>query len=121
MRHVIIYISSDEDLERFLNDEDAVVMIDQYISKLEMVRCTLVGVEVTEKKDPFNGINNFFLVVAFLCLLTYRSKISSQRCSHCLNAMKSKQVLPVQTFCLNLASVFLVHVSLFPIRTEYEP
>ena len=45
-----MYISSDEELERFLNDEDAVVMINQYISKMEMVSCTLASVEFTEKK-----------------------------------------------------------------------
>ena len=33
---------SDEELEHYLNDEDAVVQIDQYISKLEVVSSLLV-------------------------------------------------------------------------------
>ena len=39
---IIFSYYSDEELEHYLNDEDAVVQIDQYISKLEVVSSLLV-------------------------------------------------------------------------------
>ena len=39
---IIFSCYSDEELEHYLNDEDAVVQIDQYISKLEVVSSLLV-------------------------------------------------------------------------------
>ena len=115
-----MYISSDEDLERFLNDEDAVVMIDQYISKLEMVSCALVGVEVTEKKDPFIGMNNFFLVVAFTSPYIQIKNIQSEmqslfECNEEQASTSSSNLLFEP--CFSFSGVCLS----VPIRTEYEP
>ena len=116
-----MYISSDEDLERFLNDEDAVVMIDQYISKLEMVSCTFVGVEVTEKKDAFIGISNFFLVVAFMSpyyiqIKNIQSEMQSLFECNEEQASTSSSNLPFPP-CFTFSDVCLS----VPIRTEYEP
>ena len=108
-----MYISSDEELERFLNDEDAVVMINQYISKMEMVSCLFASVKFTKKKT-----------VLAPSTLPCRSKISSWRCSHCLNAMKSKQVLSfrvlyiLQFLCMCLSVLIGLNVSYEPTIEE---
>ena len=46
---------SDEELEHYLNDEDAVVQIDQYISKLEVVSSLLV-MQSDESKYCFQSV-----------------------------------------------------------------